>query len=650
MGLKSIIKAPFASLQTAVSTRAEQRKAEARLKLERTQLAADHAAEARAMLATYGAADRGRGNRDWRASPASADAAIIPDTATLNARSRQCVRDSWIGKSAVRSFSRNVVGCGILPVPLVRKKDGKFDAKVNKKLLKLFWSWASNKDFCDVERRQSFWQKQNLLVEERVTVGNGFLVWSYRENVEPSAVGLRLQSFEAEQLNPWLQSWTDPGTGESRQVRGGIEVDEFGAPVAYHFLTRNPSDFLPLGYHPVRIPASKVIHYFKQERVLQVLGVTQLAPVLQDIRDFNRFKQATLWRAIMEACIGMVITKETTGAAGPLNFGQNPTADTTTPNGKRMIDFTPGMVPELAPGEKIEPFLPTTPGSSYDPYTKNTLRGVGAGIGLSYGQLARQSESNYSAARQDMLEDRKEFEPEQEMLAHNVLLNSIWPLFVMLAVLEGKLDDVLTLDEYLADTARFNEAEYIAPAAPWIDPEKEAVAYEKLINLRVIDREEIAHLRGRRLHDIWDKIEDEQDQADERDIQLKEVLELRKIEADIEQAKKPPEPPSFPPAASKPEPGKPAQLAKRVELPVAAAPPNLRDSETVMRCGTCTYLVGGKCSKFNVNVEEGSVCDEWDALPIPRTGDKGPKVIQVLRPDGQPPIDHGSGFQSGAAR
>src|SRR5687768_116858 len=68
-----------------------------RAKLEITALKA--AAEAqKAMLSSYAAASRGRSNHDWRASNISADAAIIPDAQTLNARARQMVRDSWVAR------------------------------------------------------------------------------------------------------------------------------------------------------------------------------------------------------------------------------------------------------------------------------------------------------------------------------------------------------------------------------------------------------------------------------------------------------------------------------------------------------------------------------------------------------------------------
>src|SRR5579862_6901346 len=76
-------------------------------------------------LSTHAAADHGRRNRDWRANNSSADLAIIPDSITLIGRARQLVRDTWIGKSIVRAFVRNVVGRGITVTPHAKDKNGK---------------------------------------------------------------------------------------------------------------------------------------------------------------------------------------------------------------------------------------------------------------------------------------------------------------------------------------------------------------------------------------------------------------------------------------------------------------------------------------------------------------------------------------------
>ena len=47
--------------------------------------------------------------------------------------------------------------------------------------------------------------------------------------------------------------------------------------------------------------------------------------------------------------------------------------------------------------------------------------------------------------------------------------------------------------------------------------------YEKLLALKVMSRSEVAALRGLRLSDIWDQLESEQEDAEERGIDLPEI-------------------------------------------------------------------------------------------------------------------------------
>jgi capsid protein len=159
-----------------------------------------------------------------------------------------------------------------------------------------------------------------------------------------------------------------------------------------------------------------VRHYFDAERVLQTRGVPHMAPVLQDVRDFSAFKDATLWRARMEACIGFLIKKNLPTAGGGASPGLGRTPGRHRADGQRdaHADMVPGMVPELMPGEDVDPFIPSSPGNQYDPFTTITLRGIGAGMGMSFGALTRHNDANYSAARQDMLEDEREIGPQQD--------------------------------------------------------------------------------------------------------------------------------------------------------------------------------------------------------------------------------------------
>lgn len=643
-----------------------------------------------AMLATYGAADRGRRNKDWRASNLSADQAIIPDAATLNARARQMVRDTWVAQSAVGAFARNVIGCGIIPVPQAKSPGGSLNTKLNKQLMLDFWAWASDKHVCDVEQDQTFWQMQALAESERATVGEAFWIWSYEpaqtlgggiDTARP--IGLKLQSFEPEQLDSTIYSHTD-AAGVTREVRGGLELDARGVVVAYHVFSRNPNDYtFRQSLQSTRIAAERVLHYYRKRRVRQKRGVSDLAPVLQDMRDLIRGKDANLWRMIMEACIGVTVKRDTSGGFGQGGFATMPRAagdSGTTGSGMPTVDFVPGMVADPGPGVSLEPYVPQAPGNNYEPFSRQTLRGVAAGAGISYGQVSRDfTQGTYSGQRQEMLEDRKEFEPLQELAAHNLIL-PVYRLFVALSALEGRID----ARGYASDPNRFTAAEYVAPPPTWIDPKAEAEALEKLIKLRVITREEIAQMRGYRLADILDKIAAEEKAARALEISFDENQGA--VDPEIERAKGKAEAygtavragvitpnvedekefreqlklPQIPEAVAKmweeiggvkrpitiaeddtgggtADSGVPPQFTNKPKpaamSAIADAAPNyaLAAIDSPQKCGACRFFIDGKCQAYDFAAAADHTCDAWETVPVvdDAGGAGGKRVFQA---------------------
>jgi len=647
----------------------------------------------KAQLSTFAAAKVSRQTKDWRAPLTSADGAIVEDSVRLNARARQLVRDSWIAKAAVRAKRRNVVGTGIIPIPAAHEKGVEL-AEFNNTLEGLFWDWASDRKACDVEGRSTFWKMQGRCVAERFVVGEHFIVWSYTPN--PHFVGLQLQSFEPEQLDDTIQSY------DGNEVRRGIEVDALGRAVAYHFFERTPNDYLSVKQRTVRITAARVLHYFDSERAQQSHGVTELAPVMMDIRDFTSFKDAMLFRAKMEACIGFIIKKANPAIGGPAGISANGDSATLA-SGDRALDMAPGMVPELNPGEDVVPFMPSSPGNSYEPFTETTVRGIGAGTGLSFGAIARKSDGNYSSARQDMLEDERELAPEQDELI-DVIIKPVHELFTAFAIAEGRLG--ISPEVFNARRRVFLQAEYIPPARPWIDPEKEANASEKLLQLRLTTRKAIAAKMGNRHSRNIAQIADERTQAAAKGITFPEDAEMSAAQpaAPATPSAAPATPAGTQPAtpggtvntevnaesslngaqitavldvfgrlakgevtpdvaielivavgiprdraeamvrdqadAKPPEDPKPNPAQMRARLAVI---PNYRPSTSEeMRCGTCRFLAGMNCTAYDEPVTLAFTCDAWECPPATQSPESTGFVQPPGPPDGEKPFDQTS--------
>lgn len=546
----------------------------------------------KSQLSTYEAAKVTRRNRDWKSPVGSADLAIIPDILRTNARARQLERDTWIAKAAKKARSRNIVGRGIMTVPAVRQGETEL-GMFNTMLEVLFLDWASEQCACDVEGRRTYWQMQSIAAEEKFIVGESFLVWSYKPN--DKFVGFQLQMFEPEQLDETIQSWGN------NQVRGGVEIDRLGKPVAYHLYERTQNDLLATSQSPIRITADRVIHYYRAERAQQTRGISELAPVMQDIRDLATLKDAMLFRAKMEACIGFIVkTNSPIGLTGTNGVAPLASGDSgATADGVPTYDVTPGMVPRLQPGEDMEPFIPSSPGNLYTPFMETTLRGIGAGIGLSYGALFRKSDGNFSSARQDMLEDERELGPEQDLLV-DLVVKRIYEMFVMFAVAEGRLP--ITPQQFAADRRTYLEAEYIFPPRPWIDPEKEGNAREILLRNKLITRSDISAEMGKRFGRTLQRYAQEQKEAEALGIKFPEDA---------------PPAPAFGQPAPKEDKQKDADLSTRLAtLPTITAPMfGLSDSD-VIRCGTCKYFSDTRCAAYDHDTIPEFTCGAWEAGPL----------------------------------
>ena len=470
-------------------------------------------------MAGYAAAEQNRLTKDYKDDALSADQAIVDHTPRLNSRARAAVMNNWAGASIVSAYRRHVVGTGITSRAAARHPDtgAPFD-EFNRAIDRLWDRWCRDREQVDVEGRKTFLEIQTLGIGEFATVGQCFLVWSFTPRID--TVGLQLQVFETEQLD-WNMFATRPTAG-GNEIKGGIEVDRVGRPVAYHFHT---------GKHPlegfesdsVRIPAERVRHLYRQERPRQTHGVTKLAPVLLKMHHLANYDLNQVVRARLEACIGAVIEQSGDGSGGPTGVAP-PTDDTDHPTdarGNRRLRFEPGMMPVLAPGEEIKFNTPTGPGGVYQAFTEQQLVEIAAGADLDYPTMARDfRKGTFSNQRQGLIERNTATDPIQRLLI-DVWCRPIREWFTTLAILENRVPapGFLT-DPALA--AAYLETTHQGPAKPWIDPLKQAQAAAVALATRLTTRRDLTNELGTSETEVLRQIADEEALAAELGVSLPE--------------------------------------------------------------------------------------------------------------------------------
>jgi lambda family phage portal protein len=463
-----------------------------------------------AALSTYEAASRDRTVGDWRAKNASADAINLLDEPSLRARARMAKRDDWLGAAIADAARRDVVGTGIMPKANALDPGGEKLEKFNTRADDRFRRWARNPKLVDAEGRKNLRQICALAQDEKVTTGNAFVVLGV--TVRRSDPSLTLQMFETDQLADDYEARPE---GDN-EVRGGIEVDVTGRPVAYHVhLNRHPDDIMtrgvsgrPISTKPVRIPAHRVLHLARQSRVRETLSVTRLAPVLRQMWNRQGYDSNELLAKKKEAFLAFGIKTDPVHGDGIMPFNpttganEEPGSETRNAGGYREIAFEPGQVPVTFPGESIEMYNPTRPGPNYEAYMRRQTTMIAAGVGRSPSAITRDyAIGSYGAIRQGLLDDWAEIDQEQlDMI--DLVLRPIYERFILLEVLEGKLDAPGFFDDF-ETRDRYVDAEWVVPPRRWIDPAKEAAAAKIAIDYRLKSRRDLINADWR---DVLDQI------------------------------------------------------------------------------------------------------------------------------------------------
>jgi lambda family phage portal protein len=427
--------------------------------------------------------------RNFKPMAGSADADSIGDLGTLRARSRDLGRNTPIARGARNTSRTNVIGPGL-----------RLRAKVDRTLLNLaeadaeawesrvetlFHIWARSKQ-ADVARRLNFYQMQALAFTSAWDSGDVFAIRRYKEGV--SYLALCVQMVEADRV------CTPTDRQNDYYLRDGIELNDDGEVVAYHVLNRHPGDnptVQPL--EPAdwaRIPATGahglplMVHYLDVDRIAQSRGIPALAPVIESLKQLDRYAEAELMAAVVSAFFTVFI-KTTGDDTGTANDLQGLAAGSPYPPeaGGRELQLGSGTVAELAPDESIETANPNRPNANFDPFFLAVIRQIGIALGIPYEVLIMHFSSSYTASKA-ALETARQFFTDKRNSAATDFCQPIYEWWLYEAVVRGVVKAPGFLEDPIARAA-WGGSEWIGRAPIVLDAVKDANAAEKWIDLGV---------------------------------------------------------------------------------------------------------------------------------------------------------------------
>lgn len=442
---------------------------------------------------------------DWVTSGSSVDSEIWSSLRTLRNRARQLARDNDYAAQALRTIQSNVVGKGIPFQAQVKKQRGnKLDQAVNDQIEQVWSKWC-RAQYCHTAGRLSFSDIERLLIRSVAESGE-VLVRIVKQPFGGSPVPMALEVLEAD----WLDDRMTGRAGENgNEIRMGVEVDRWNRPVAYWFLPKHPGDYLVSGTqqaqlgNPVRVPADEVIHLYVSTRPGQSRGIPWMASCIKRMHHLAGYEEAEVVRArASSALMGFITSPE-----GELQGDD-------VMDGERVSNFEPGVFKYLQPGESVSVPQLNAPDGQFEPFMRAMLRGMSAGLGISYSSLSQDmSQTNYSSSRLALLEERDNWRVLQQWMIDS-FHQRIFEAWLDLAVLSGALQ----LPLYETDPDRYRKVRWMPRGWSWVDPQKEITALREAEMAGYVTKAEIIAESGGDIEEVFTQRRRELDLA--ADLQL----------------------------------------------------------------------------------------------------------------------------------
>lgn len=430
--------------------------------------------------------------RKGRREAASGDGATLRAGRSLREQARHLEQNHDLARGALAVLVANIAGghgIGIEPQPC--NKDGTINLEVADQLRKLHRDWERKKP--EVTGTFRWAGAQRLAARSWVRDGE-FLYQDLIGNIQGlnhrSKVPYSIELIESDLLPFELNASGDPW------ITMGVERNAWGERVAYHLYKQHPGDWLAVNLWSIapgstgirRVSADRMHLVGLFDRIRQCRGVSIFASVLTRLDDLKDYEESERIAAKVAASMAAYIKK-----GRPEEYASHKGED--SPH--RALKFRPGMIfDDLLPGEEIGTIDTSRPNTNLAEHRNGQLRAVASGVNTSFSSLSKAYLGSYSSQRQELVETWNNYLVLQEEFTAQFVA-PVYETFVAAALAAGLLRLPSTID---LDT--LDDALYIGPQMPWIDPGKESQAWERLERNGHASGPEIIRRRGESPDDV----------------------------------------------------------------------------------------------------------------------------------------------------
>lgn len=442
----------------------------------------------------YGANRTGANMLGWNSYSGSAKEDIEDNLDLLRQRSRDAYMGIPTAAAALKTLRTNVIAGGLMPSPQI---DGDFLRMTNEQVEKLqaqilreFSLWADS-PVCDSDRVDDFYGLQQLAYLGSLMNGDSFAVLQFKKR-PGCPYDLRVRLVEADRVcspgycDRQTKSVVNGHTVDS--IVQGVETDADGEIKAYWIADRHPRSYTALKLQEWKrvevyggAGRKNVLHIMSRERAGQRRGVPVLAPVLETLKQLERYADAETTAALLGAIFTVFVKKG--GISDETPFGEMLRQEMLKRMGAERnpndLALGPGLIVDLELGETIDTVETQHPHSGYDAFMMARTKQASAAMEIPVEVLFKQFDSNFSSARGALNEFWRTCEMQRDWFAED-FCQPVYEMWFAEAVARGRICAPGFFDDPSVQKA-YTDCKWNGPARTAMNPSQEVEAAMKRV-------------------------------------------------------------------------------------------------------------------------------------------------------------------------
>jgi len=443
----------------------------------------------------YSAAIINRLTSSWASIDHGIDQDLKGDLDKLRGRARDLAANNDYARKFLTLVQQNVVGPNGFTLQ-ARSADGDRQDDLANQAIEQAWLRWGHRGSCEVRGQMSFKDLCRAVIKSVARDGEALLLkvrGADANNPDTYALQLLDVSRLATRMNR-------ERAGSTNAIVMGVEVNQYGRPVAYHLYDKMPQG----GFSGTTrsYPASQVLHIYQTDTAEQTRGLPWMHAGMLRLHRLKAYEDAALIAAQVGAAnLGFFTTQEGY-QKGVLDDGDGSDSFMLGTDGQPLRSIEAGQFGILPEGYDFKQFDPNYPQDQYPSFVQAQLRGFSSGTGVAYHSLANDLEGvNFSSIRSGTLEERDQWMMIQSWFIE-AFLRPVYLEWLQSALMRGTI--LLPNGSPLpaAKLEKFSAHEWIGRRWQWVDPLKDVEALARAIELRIMSPQKAAAQLGMDVEDV----------------------------------------------------------------------------------------------------------------------------------------------------